>query len=58
VAKAIIDYVLDNYQRSGRRKVTDSSGATAKTQPEQVTATEKKEETFSEAVNRVRLSYL
>jgi len=58
VAKAIIDYVLDNYQRSGRRKVTDSSGATAKTQPVQVSATEKKEETFSEAVNRVRLSYL
>jgi ribosomal protein S6--L-glutamate ligase len=29
VAKAIVDYVLENYQRKGRRKVTDSSGATA-----------------------------
>src|SRR5690606_27770408 len=30
VAKAIIDYVLENYQSKGRRKVTDSSGATAR----------------------------
>lgn len=30
IAKAIIDYVLENYQRNGKRKVTDSSGATAK----------------------------
>ena len=29
VAAAIIQYVMDNYQRTGRRKVTDSSGATA-----------------------------
>jgi ribosomal protein S6--L-glutamate ligase len=29
VAGAIIQYVLDNYQRNGKRKVTDASGATA-----------------------------
>jgi ribosomal protein S6--L-glutamate ligase len=48
VAGAIIDYVLENYRNSGRRKVTDSSGATAKAKPE----------TINQAIDRVRKVYL
>lgn len=58
VAGAIIQYVLENYKKSGRRKVTDSSGATAKTQPVQVSAKENNEETFAERVTRIRATYL
>jgi ribosomal protein S6--L-glutamate ligase len=49
VAKAIIDYTLENYHRKGKRKVTDSSGATA---------TEQKEETFAEQMERIKKEYL
>lgn len=40
VAGAIVQYVLDNYQRNGHRKATNSEGATA-TQKQPFTAAEK-----------------
>ncbi len=35
IAKAVIDYVLENYKRGGHRKQTDNEGATAAARPVQ-----------------------
>jgi ribosomal protein S6--L-glutamate ligase len=39
VAKAVIDYVLENYKRGGQRKHTDNNGATAAARPVQTLTT-------------------
>jgi ribosomal protein S6--L-glutamate ligase len=49
VAKAIIDYTLENYQRNGYRKNTNSQGATNQFKPE---------ETFAETMERIKNEYL
>lgn len=49
VAKAIIDYTLENYKRAGYRKNTNSQGAVN---------SYKLSETFAETVNRIRKEYL
>jgi hypothetical protein len=49
VAKAIIDYVLENYKRNGYRKNTNSQGATNQFKPD---------ENFAETISRIRNEYL
>jgi ribosomal protein S6--L-glutamate ligase len=49
VAKAIIDYTLENYKRNGNRKNTNSQGATNQFKPE---------ETFAETISRIQNEYL
>jgi ribosomal protein S6--L-glutamate ligase len=49
VAKAIIDYTLENYKRNGYRKNTNSQGATNQFKPD---------ENFAETISRIRNEYL
>ncbi len=49
VAKAIIDYTLENYKRNGYRKNTNSQGATNQFKPD---------ETFAETISRIQNEYL
>ena len=49
VAGAIIEYVLSNYQKNGRRKVTDSNGVTNKAVQD--------EETFLQQILRIQREY-
>jgi ribosomal protein S6--L-glutamate ligase len=53
VAGAIIDYVLENYKRSGNRKTTTETGATNQVKTSQVNVTKAK----AEAISHIRSSF-